>query len=56
MKSDSRSQMTLFRLAEQVGQFDETPEPLRVIERVIVDARPRRDDLQLETKPGLDAA
>ena len=53
MKSDSRSQMTLFRLAEQVGQFDETPEPFRIIERVIVDARPPRDEVQPENKSGL---
>ena len=45
MKSDSRSQMTLFRLAEQVGQFDQTPEPFRIIELVIVDPRPARRDL-----------
>jgi hypothetical protein len=36
MKGDSRSQMTLFRLAEQTGQFEEKPEPLKRIERVIV--------------------
>jgi hypothetical protein len=56
MKSDSRSQMTLFRLAEQVGQFEEAPEPLRVIERVIVDPRGRRDDLLLDGGTAEDAA
>lgn len=40
MKGDSRSQMTLFKLAEATGQFDESPAPLQVIERVIV--HPRR--------------
>lgn len=37
MKGDSRSQLTLFRLAEQIGQFEQPPEPVRIIERVIVD-------------------
>lgn len=37
MKGDSRSQLTLFRLAEQIGQLEQAPEPLRIIERVIVD-------------------
>src|ERR1044072_6214273 len=36
LKGDSRSQMTLFRLAELTGQFEETPEPLRRIERIII--------------------
>jgi hypothetical protein len=56
MKSDSRSQMTLFRLAEQVGQFEVASEPLRVIERVIVDPRGRRDDLLLDAGTAEDAA
>ena len=41
MKGDTRSQMTLFRLAEQIGQFEERPATTHVIERVIVDARDR---------------
>jgi len=41
MKGDSRSQMTLFRLAEATGQFEEKPEPLKRIERVIVSWLPR---------------
>jgi hypothetical protein len=36
LKGDSRSQATLFKLAEQVGQFEEKPDELRRIERVIV--------------------
>lgn len=36
LKGDSRSQMTLFRLAEVTGQFEEPPEPLRRIERIIL--------------------
>jgi len=36
MKGDSRSQMTLFRLAEATGQFEEAPAPLQVIQRIIV--------------------
>jgi hypothetical protein len=35
MKGDTRSQMTLFRLAEQVGQFEEKQE-LKTLERVII--------------------
>jgi hypothetical protein len=35
MKGDTRSQMTLFRLAEQVGQFEEKQE-LKALERVII--------------------
>ena len=45
MKGDSRSQLTLFRLAEQIGQFVEPPAPLQRIERVIVDPRDMRRDL-----------
>jgi hypothetical protein len=40
MKGDSRSQMTVFRLAEATGQFEEKPE-LKRIERVIVGWLPR---------------
>ena len=36
MKGDSRSQMTLFKLAEQTGQFDQDREPLTAITRIIV--------------------
>jgi hypothetical protein len=36
LKGDPRSQMTLFRLAELTGQFEETPEPPRRIERIII--------------------
>ena len=43
LKGDSRSQMTLFRLAEQVGQFEENPGQLQRIERVIVGWMPRDD-------------
>ena len=44
MKGDSRSQMTLFRLAEQVGQFEEAPGQLQRIERVIVQWQAPDDD------------
>jgi hypothetical protein len=53
MKGDSRSQMTLFRLAEVTGQFEEKPEPLQIIQRVIVNpgAMPseqaRADDMEI---------
>ena len=36
MKGDFRSQMTLFRLAEATGQFEEKPERRQAIQRVIV--------------------
>src|ERR1041384_6796049 len=41
LKGDARSLHALFRLAEQTGQFEETPIPHRIIERVIVDPRSR---------------
>ena len=37
LKGDSRSQQTLFRLAEQIGQFVETAPPSRIIQQVIID-------------------
>jgi len=36
--------MTLFRLAELTGQFEEPPAQLRRIERVIITGVPRHDD------------
>ena len=36
LKGDTRSLGTLFRLAEQTGQFDEPGEPITRIQRVIV--------------------
>ena len=45
MKGDSRSQMTLFRLAEQIGQFEQAQQPLHTITRVIVDPRTARSEL-----------
>jgi hypothetical protein len=50
LKGDSRSQATLFRLAEQVGQFEEKPDELRRIERVIVSWK-APDDSQCYTGP-----
>jgi hypothetical protein len=50
MKSDARSQATLFRLVEQIGQFEEKPEPLQRIERVIVSWAPPDEP----TDPPLD--
>jgi hypothetical protein len=41
MKSDSRSQATLFRLVEQIGQFEDKPEPIRKIELVVLDPLPQ---------------
>jgi hypothetical protein len=47
LKGDSRSQMTLFRLAELTGQFEEPASQLKTITRVIVDwkAPGSEDDL-----------
>jgi hypothetical protein len=56
MKSDFRSQATLFRLVEQIGQFEEMPDHPRVIERVIVDGRPPREQLRPAAEPAEDAA
>ena len=36
LKGDARSQMTLFRLAELTGQFEQPPEPLKKSERIII--------------------
>ena len=36
IKGESSSQQNLFRLAQQIGQFEEKPEPLQAIQRVIV--------------------
>jgi len=44
LKGDSRSQITLFRLAEITGQFEQPPEPLTRIERVIITGVPRAGD------------
>ena len=46
MKGDSRSQMTLFRLAEQAGEFEDAPEPLQRIERVIVEWKAPEEDVR----------
>ena len=43
MKGDSRSQLTFMKLAEVTGQFEEKPDPLQKIERVIVGWMPRED-------------
>ena len=45
LKGDARSQMTLFRLAEQTGQFEQPPEPLREDRADHHHRRPRRDEL-----------
>jgi hypothetical protein len=50
LKGDPRSQATLFRLAEQVGQFEEKPDELRRIERVIVSWK-APDDSRSDTGP-----
>jgi hypothetical protein len=44
LKGDTRSQVTLFRLAEITGQFEQQPEPLTTIQRVIITGVPRADD------------
>src|SRR5215213_6849934 len=48
LKGDTRSLGTLFRLAEQTGQFDEPGEPITRIQRVIVSWKaPGADDEEL---------
>lgn len=45
LKGDSRSLGTLFRLAEQAGHFQDVPEPITQITRIIIDAAvPRAHD------------
>src|SRR3954467_2734662 len=44
LKGDSRSMLALFKLAEQTGQFEEAPEPLQRIERIIITGVPRQED------------
>src|SRR4051812_26019902 len=44
LKGDSRDLHALFRLAEQTGQFEENPEPLNTIERVIASWKHPEDD------------
>src|SRR5215208_491882 len=52
LKGDTRSLGTLFRLAEQTGQFDEPGEPITRIQRVIVSWKaPGADD---EVPPNRD--
>jgi hypothetical protein len=46
IKGESSSQQNLFRLAQQIGQFEEKPEPLQAIQRVIVSWLPS------DQKPG----
>jgi hypothetical protein len=44
LKGDTRDLHALFRLAEQTGQFEEKPEPLNTIQRVIVSWKHPEDD------------
>jgi hypothetical protein len=44
LKGDTRDLHALFRLAEQTGQFEEKPEPLNTIERVIISWKHPEDD------------
>ena len=47
MKGDSRSVMTLFRLAEQTGQLEEAPASVMTIRRIIVNTGvPRVGDVE----------
>jgi hypothetical protein len=50
LKGDSRDLHALFRLAEQTGQFEEKPEPITAIERIIVSWKHPEDDTP-ETAP-----
>ena len=44
IKGESSSQQNLFRLAQQIGQFEEAPANLQRIERVIVQWKSSDDD------------
>src|SRR5687768_13482363 len=44
LKGDTRSLGTLFRLAEQTGQFEEPTSDITLIERIIVTGVPRAGD------------
>jgi hypothetical protein len=44
IKGESSSQQNLFRLAQQIGQFEEAPANLQRIERVIVQWKSPDDD------------
>jgi hypothetical protein len=55
LKGDTRSIGTLFRLAEQTGQFDEPGEPITRIQRVIVSWKApgaTADESEFRKKPG----
>jgi hypothetical protein len=45
LKGDSRSLGTLFRLAEQTGQFEEPGREITRIQRIIIEA-PHRDEVE----------
>ena len=55
LKGETRSQQTLFRLAEQIGQLEEErPAPITSITRIIVDPRaPRSHENYSETIPAI---
>jgi hypothetical protein len=44
LKGENRNLMTLMRIAELTGQFDEAPERLDRIERIIITGVPRHED------------
>ena len=44
LKGDTRSMGTLFRLAEQTGQFEEPHQPVTSIQRIIITGVTRPDD------------
>ena len=53
LKGDSRSQQTLFRLAEQIGQFEPAQQDLPTIAMVIVDPLTSPNDPLLDNEVGL---
>ena len=53
LKGDSRSQQTLFRLAEQIGQFEPAQQELRAVTMVIVDPLTSPNDPLVDKDVGL---
>jgi hypothetical protein len=56
LKGDSRSMVTLFRLAEQIGQFEEEHQSITTIKRIIVTGVPRAEDFPANSDVSRDTA
>jgi hypothetical protein len=56
LKGDTRSMTTLFRLAEQIGQFDDPQDQITSIQRIIVTGVPRNQDFAGSSEPSREEA